>query len=251
MNYQMLFRRQTTLRRTLRVRDVLRHIVHVFLLIALASCAVQAPPPVNVFNQLDLARSELTQDSALMLAAESGNATGVKNALMQGDLINGHNPRGSAFSLAIKNKHYGLSKFLLAAGADPTIGLEAGSESALMLASKEAVNDLLTELIIRNADMDYVDDFGRSAVSEAALNGHLTTLKILIEAGANVNSVPFGMSVLMHVVKNNNMLISQLLIAAGADVNFRDDDGDSALRIARRMGYVDLDLMLMQAGARP
>jgi ankyrin repeat protein len=47
------------------------------------------------------------------------------------------------------------------------------------------------------------------------------------------------------------MLLSQLLIAAGADLNFSDSDGDTALKIARRNGFFDLDLMLVQADARP
>jgi hypothetical protein len=55
----------------------------------------------------------------------------------------------------------------------------------------------------------------------------------------------------MHVVEKNNMLLSQLLIAAGADLDFSDADGDTALKIARRNGFFDLDLMLVQAGARP
>jgi ankyrin repeat protein len=55
----------------------------------------------------------------------------------------------------------------------------------------------------------------------------------------------------MRVVEDNNMLLSQLLIAGGADVNYRDDAGDTALKIARRLGYFDLDLMLVQSGARP
>ena len=58
-----------------------------------------------------------------------------------------------------------------------------------------------------------------------------------------MNVQPEGWSVLMHVVEKNNMLLSQQLIAAGADLNFSDSKGDTALKIARRNGYFDLDLM--------
>ena len=122
---------------------------------------------------------------------------------------------------------------------------EAGSEI------KVAKNTLLKDLIIRGADLNYEDHLGYSAITKAAKKGHLTTLKILINAGANVNVAPEGRSVLMRVVEDNNMLLSQLLIAGGADVNFRDANGDTALKIARRLGYFDLDLMLVQSGARP
>lgn len=228
-----------------------RSILHGIILLALASCANQPAPEVNVFNQLDLASIKLEHSNLLMLSAEQGSATGVKKALEQGELLNGVGPNGSAFSLALKNDHEGLSLFLLSAGADWNLGFRDGDESALMVAAEGAMNKLLKALIVRDADMNYINEQGESAVSRAALGGHLTTLKILIEAGASVTASPHGRSILMHSVEDNNMLISQMLIDAGADVNFRDEEGDSALRIARRRGFVDLDLLLMQSGARP
>lgn len=84
----------------------------------------------------------------------------------------------------------------------------------------------------------------------AAINRHLTTLKILINAGAEVNVFPEGKSVVMYVVQDNNPILLQELIEAGADLNYRDENGDTALRLARRAGYFDLDLMLVQAGGR-
>jgi ankyrin repeat protein len=75
-------------------------------------------------------------------------------------------------------------------------------------------------------------------------------MKILTNAGADVNVVVRDRSILMHVVEANHMLLAQVLITAGANVNFRDANGDTALRIARRYEYFDLDLMLVQAGGR-
>jgi len=74
-------------------------------------------------------------------------------------------------------------------------------------------------------------------------------MKILIANGASVNVQPEGKSLLQHMVLANNPLLVQVLLEAGADVNFRTDDGDTALKMARRAGYFDLDLMLVQAGA--
>ena len=59
-----------------------------------------------------------------------------------------------------------------------------------------------------------------------------------------------GKSILMYAVIDNNPILAQVLIDAGANVNFRDANGDTALRLARRGGYYDLDLMLVQAGGR-
>jgi len=214
------------------------------------SCSNHSTQRVN-FNKLDLTHQEVANRTDLMLAAEQGNAALVKEAIEQGALINSNSPTGTAFSLAIKNKHFIISQFLLTAGSDFERGFQIGESSALMIAADHAQNKLVKDLIVRGVNLSYEDQLGTSAITNAASKGHLTTLKILINAGANVNVAPAGRSVLMQVVEDNNMLLSQLLIAGGADVNYRDDNGDTALKIARRLGYYDLDLMLVQSGARP
>jgi len=221
-----------------------------FAFMAVVSCSNQSTQRVN-FNKLDLTHQKVTNKTDLMFAAEQGSAALVKQAIEQGALINSESPTGTAFSFAIKNQHFIISQFLLTAGSDFERGFQTGDPSALMFAADHAQNKLVKDLIVRGANLSYEDQQGTSAITKAANKGHLTTLKILINAGANVNVAPAGRSVLMYVVEDNNILLSQLLIAGGADVNYRDDDGDTALKIARRLGYFDLDLMLVQSGARP
>jgi len=221
-----------------------------FAFMAVVACSNQSIQKIN-FNKLNLSHQKVDSATDLMLAAEQGSAALVKKAIEQGALINSESPTGTAFSFAIRNKHFIISQFLLTAGSDFERGFQSGEPSAMMIAADHAKNKLVKDLIVRGANLSYEDQQGTSAITKAASKGHLTTLKILINAGANVNVAPAGRSVLMHVVEDNNMLLSQLLIAGGADVNYRDDLGDTALKIARRLGYFDLDLMLVQSGARP
>jgi len=223
------------------------------LLIALqvvASCSLQQTSNKTDLTQLDLRVLHVSQKTPLMIASESGNSSRVKLALEQGALLNNLSSHGSAFSLALMNRHRSITRILFAAGADWHIGFEKDHSSALIHASDQAYDNLVKTLILRDADLDIIDSSGHSALSRAAFKGHLTTVKILVNAGANVDVAPEGRSLLMHVVEQENMLISQLIIAGGADVNFRDQSGDSALKIARRLGYYDLDLMLVQSGAQ-
>ena len=169
----------------------------------------------------------------------------------QGDKINAATSEDTAFSLALKNKHEAISRILLSAGSDWQTGFSSKQTSALIVAADQGFDDIVKMLILRGAPLEQADKNGYTALAICAKNGHLTTLKILINAGANVNVNPEGRSVLMHVVEKNNMLLSQLLIGAGADLNFSDSKGDTALKLARRNGFYDLDLMLVQAGARP
>lgn len=221
-----------------------------FLAMALVSCTSPTVQKINL-KRLDLSLEEVDQKTPLMMAAEQGNRALVRQLLEQGERINSVAPSGTAFSMAVKNDHRVIARFLLSAGADWHSGFKPGEPSALIIAAERGDNNLVKELIMQGEVMDNIDEQGYSAIAKAAINGHLTTLKILIKAGANVDVAPEGRSLLMHVVDDNNILLSQQLIAAGANVNFRDEHGDTALKIARRKGYFDLDLMLVQSGARP
>lgn len=220
------------------------------LFLGLVSCAHYEDQRIDL-NRLDTATEQVDEATPLMRAAEKGDSGLLKRALEQGGKINAVSERGTAFSLALENGHEAISRILLSAGSDWQLGFDGQKTNALVLAADLGFDEIVKMLILRGAPLEAKDKNGHTALSICAKNGHLTTLKILINAGANVNVEPQGRSVLMHVVEKNNMLISQLLIAAGADLNYSDAEGDTALKIARRNGYFDLDLMLVQAGARP
>lgn len=230
---------------------IFRCLAVTYCILTISACAMQSSPKVNIYNQLDLKTRFIDQPSQLMRAAQAGSIDDTRYALEQGDLINAISPEGTAFSIALRKGYASLSTFLLSFGANWQLGFPPGERSALMLASNRAMNNVVNALLTRDVEVNYRDDAGYSALALAAMKGHLTTVKLLIAADANVNVTPDNRSLLMHIVEDENMLISQLLIQAGADVNYRDDDGISALQIARQKGFFDLDLMLVQAGARP
>lgn len=53
----------------------------------------------------------------------------------------------------------------------------------------------------------------------------------------------------MKIVATGDLLTAEMLLAAGADVNFRAEDGDTALAVARASNRRDLEMLLVQAGA--
>lgn len=227
-----------------------RVLFSLLLTLCLLACSSQPQPRVNL-QRLDLKPVELAAPNALISAAARGDALTVRRELEAGALINAVSPVGTAFSQALKAGHENITLFLLSLGADTRSGFAPDEASALILAATRGHDQLVRELLVRGADLEALDPDGYTALGRAAVNGHLTTLKVLINAGAEVNVVAEGRSILMRVVQANNMLLAQLLIAADADVNFRDERGDTALRIARRNEFFDIDLMLVQAGARP
>lgn len=219
------------------------------LMVAVVSCSSTATNSLNI-DRLNLQVKNVEQNTALMDASLAGQVAGMKAALLQGDLINSVSSQGTAFSLAMKSGQQQIAEWLLKAGALWQSGFAPGEPTALILAAGSGNNSLVKNLILKGATLNSIDEQGYSALARAAQGSHLTTMKILINAGADVDVAPQGQSLLMLVVEDNNPLLTQLLIEAGADLNYRDQDGDSALKIARRKGYFDLDLMLIQAGAR-
>jgi ankyrin repeat protein len=216
----------------------------------IGACAQHQENRIDLKN-LDTSAELVGEKTALMRAAEIGDSQLLKQALEQGGKINAYTEAETAFSLALNNGYEAISRILLSAGSDWQRGFDETQGSALIVAADQGFDEIVKTLIIKGATLETKNDKGYTALAKAAKNGHLTTLKILINAGAKVNVAPEGRSVLMHVVEKNNMLLSQIIIAAGADLNFTDADGDTALKIARRNGFFDLDLMLIQAGARP
>jgi len=227
-----------------------RIMILLILSMLVVSCSSQSTSKVDL-NTLDLNHYVVAKKTALMIAAEKGQSTQVRKALEKGARLNRVSPEGTAFSLALMNGHESISKILFAAGSNWHYGFEKEGSSALIYAALRSYDKLVKTLILRGANVNHTDNLGFSALARAAQQGNLTTMKILIKAGADVDIILNGQSLLMLTVEDNNMLLSQLLIKAGADVNFKDETNDTALKIARRKGYFDLDLMLVQSGALP
>ncbi len=224
-------------------------ILHCLLAGTLVACATNDDLPATV-QALDTRVLDLNEAGPLIKAVQQEDMAAFRRALASGARINGIHEGATAFGLALKQGQFRMAEVLLKAGADWRLGVAEGDASALIKVADQGQNTLVKQLILRGASIDYRDANGKTALIAAAQKGHLTTMKVLLNAGADANAVADGKSVLMHVVANNNALLSQVLIKSGADVNYTDEDGDTALKIARRNGYFDIDLMLVQAGAR-
>ena len=96
----------------------------------------------------------------------------------------------------------------------------------------------LTLLTKSGADVNKKDTLGRTPLMVAAHQGNDQMIKVLIEAGADVNSeqdyyedyadVDTSITALMFAAKNGNSACVERLVKAGADVNKTDKDGDTA-----------------------
>jgi ankyrin repeat protein len=196
-------------------------------LLLIAACASngQQPPPDFRIN---VAQQELGAPSELMQAVAEGNEEALRTSLLAGDSVNAVYQGETPLRIALQEGRGRFVRILLRAGAVPNWNLQPDQASLLMLASRKGMNTEVVEFIQQGQDINYANRQGWSALAEAALNGHLTTANILIDAGADVDVYPDGESLLMRLVADNNMLIVKPMLEAGADVNFVSDSGRSA-----------------------
>lgn len=226
-----------------------RLIILLSVLLWVAGCAsnVKEPPPDFRIN---VAQEVLDAPSGLMQAVRVGDEEALRASLLEGDSVNGVYQGDTPLRIALQNGRERFVSILLRAGAAPNWSLQPEQASVLMLASRKGMNQIVIAFIQQGQDLNYVDARGWSALAEAAINGHLTTANILLDAGAAVDVYPEGESLLMKLVADNNMLIVKPMLEAGVDVNFVSESGQTALGIARGNQFHELDLMLVQAGAR-
>jgi ankyrin repeat protein len=100
---------------------------------------------------------------------------------------------------------------------------------------------------------DSKDKKGIPLLCIAARNGHLNTVEFLLRSGAKVDILADdrGSTPLIDTAMGRHKEVIKILIEAGADVNVKNRDGQTALIIVVGAGDVEIVEMLVKAGADP
>jgi hypothetical protein len=92
---------------------------------------------------------------------------------------------------------------------------------------------------------------GYTPLTWASSRGHTEVVRLLLEAGADVNvAANDGQTALMRAADYGHAETLRLLIDSGADVNAKSNNGITALRFATLKGHSRIVEMLENAGAR-
>jgi ankyrin repeat protein len=112
-------------------------------------------------------------------------------------------------------------------------------------------DDAIRMLIAQGAVLDDPELFDTSPLYHATTNGHTTTVRLLLEAGADPNAVDHrGVSAATVAVTDENLPLLQLLINANADLNLAQSEPAPFAR-ALRKGRSDIVALLLANGAEP
>lgn len=158
--------------------------------------------------------------------------------------------KGRALTMCIyyKNKH--LVQSLLDARADVNQELTENQNTVtpVLLAVRE--RDIALTMCLINAGADH----RRPTIFETAvLTGSIPIVKILLDAGANVNypaSPRRGRTALQLATEKGNIELVDILLEAGAGVNQEpaEEGGATALQLAAIQGYIGIARKLLDSG---
>jgi cell wall assembly regulator SMI1/ankyrin repeat protein len=187
--------------------------------------------------------------NALVLAVSAGDTAKVMELIAAGVSVNQQNGSGNLpLTDAAQRGRTELVKLLLQAGANVN-GATKSKRSALMWAAEGGHVDVVETLLAAKAD---VNQEGKNVTPLAAAvsdgtKAHLQIVEKLLAAGADVNYGKFS-TVLMRASQNSSAEILKVLLDAGAHVNTVTRLG-SALTMAIQENRPENAVILLQRGA--
>jgi len=146
-------------------------------------------------------------------------------------------------------------KLLLDHGADPNRKEINSGQTALMWAAAEKHPDVVQLLVQHNADTNARSNNSFTPLMFAVRQGdeNVSTVEILINAGANVNDVfsKSGLTPLMLSSIGGFEKITELLLNHGADPTAKDNSGNSVLHHAVINPNINIIKDLLAHGSNP
>ncbi|XP_053343434.1 inversin isoform X2 [Clarias gariepinus] len=126
--------------------------------------------------------------------------------------------------------------------------------TAFMWAAGKGSDDVIKIMLElkRDLDINMTDKYGGTAMHAAALSGHVSTVRLLLEKGAMVDPLDvMKHTPLFRACEMGHRDVILTLIKGGARVDLVDTDGHSALHWAALGGNAEVCEVLMENGLGP
>ena len=203
------------------------------------------------FRSLDLDRIDLSTTLSirhiLQVAASRGYEMVVRLVLDMGVDINARSEvYGNALHAAISRGKQKIAALLIQNGAD--VNCESGKYgSALQAGAARLGMDPIVKLLLeKGADVNtYGGEHGTALVAAARID-NVATLRILISAGADVSATALNATIV-----NDNLVALDILLRVDADVDEPDENHETPLQVAARLGNKEIVRRLLDHRATP
>ena len=185
---------------------------------------------------ITIVSGQLPNGGVLQVAASLGYESVVRLALDAGIDINAWNSISeTALHAAISSGKQTTAELLIEKGAD--VNCKSGKYgSALQAAAATRDMDPIVELLLEKGAN--VNSRGRkhgTALVAAARTNRVATLRLLINAGANVNAMALNAT-----IEDHNLGALDILLRAGTDVDEPDEKYVTPLQLAARLGNTEI-----------
>ena len=205
--------------------------------------APSAPAPADPAAAANQARwqSALEKRDTVVLAAEAETVGNPDAAATDG---------ATALMIAAQAGDASLVRVLLDRGADPN-ARNANGGTPLMHAAMSGDPGIVESLIAAGAELDAAAKLGWSALLLAAAKGNAAAADVLLRSGAQPNQADtYGWTPLMRAVSGNHAAAVNVLLASpDVDINAREETGATALHVAAQYGYAGMAARLLESGA--
>jgi ankyrin repeat protein len=226
-------------------------------------------------KRVDVNGAEVDGTTALHWAVRGDDLDLTRRLLRAGASAKVANRYGiTPLSLAAENGNPAMLEALLQAGADPNTVLPGG-DTVLMATARAGRADALKVLLARGATNVNTPEgwLGETALMWASAEDHGPVVRMLIEAGADINArsnnTPFpkvsppaenlitmtfargGFTPIMYAARQGASSAVQALAEAGANLNQTTPDGLTALMLAIINAHYDTAAVLLEKGADP
>ena len=189
-------------------------------------------------------------DSALLHAAESGDADMVAVALRAGADIEARDEHDrTALLLAATHDHVAAAEVLVAMGADPD-ALDDRNDTPWLVTGVTGSVAMLETLLPADPDLTLRNRFGGLSPIPASERGHVDYIRRVVRTRVDINHVnDLGWTALLEAVilgdgGPDHQEIVRILLGAGADPTIADHDGVTALQHAEQSGHQEMARLL-------
>lgn len=185
-------------------------------------------------------------DTALLRAAEAGDADAVAVALRAGaDIETRDSHARTALLVATTYDHVEVAEVLVAMGADPD-ALDDRHDTPWLVTGVTGSVPMLETLLPANPDLTIRNRFGGLSPIPASELGHVEYVRRVVQTPVDLDHVnDLGWTAMLEAVilgdgGADHQEIVRILLAAGADPGIGDRDGVTPLQHAERRGYDEL-----------
>jgi ankyrin repeat protein len=182
--------------------------------------------------------SRMGGNTALHLAAREGQMAAVRALVEVGASVNQVSALDemSAMTTAIMNSHFDVGKFLLDAGADPSLASDWGlAPLYATIDAGYAQRTWYPPLSTDQEQINHVDLMKALIVGGAKLNTRITKTLWFRRFGGGGGDAT-GATAFWRAAQANDVVVMRLLVAAGADPNIYSTAGVSPLQVAGGFG---------------